>query len=96
MLESAICARVSSIFQRSERGGVRGGGAPPAATVLGLAAVQGGCTRGSGGEKIENFEKSQKCSEWLEMCRGGSRSAGKCDLRACFLNFLTLRAGRGV
>ena len=57
VLESAICARATSIFQRSERGGP-GGGAPPAAAVQGSAAVQGGCTRGSGGEKIENFEKS--------------------------------------
>ena len=48
-------------------GEVRGGGAPPASTVLGVAAVQGECTRGSGDEKIEIFESSQKCSEWLEM-----------------------------
>ena len=89
-------AREFRQFSSALSGGVRGGGAPPAAAVLGVAAEQGGCTRGSGGEKIENFEKSQKCSEWLEMGRGGSRSAGKCDLRACFLNFSMLRAGRGV
>ena len=63
MLESAICARATSIFQRSERGGGSGGGgAPPAAAVLGVAAVQGGCTRGSGGEKIEN---SHQTAGWV-------------------------------
>ena len=83
-------ARALPQFFNALSGGIRAGGAPPAATMLGVAAVQGGCTRGSGGEKIENFEKSQKCSEWLEMGREGSRSAGKCDLRARYLNFSTL------
>ena len=60
--------------------------------MLGVAAVQGGCTRGSGGEKIENFEKSQKCSGSLEIGSKGSGSAQTCDLRfgklACSLDFL--------
>ena len=60
--------------------------------MLGVAAVQGGCTRGSGGEKIENFEKSPKCSEWWEMGREASRSDDKCIFRARVVNVPALNA----